>query len=582
MEELTHKQLQKMILFSCERIERDKEEINKINVFPVPDQDTGSNLNGTLQGVRGSISSKTFNNFKELGDAVLEGSLMAAQGNTGIIYTGFMVGFFDGIKESKKINASELSLLFKKGHERAKDSVQDPKKGTILDVMEAFAIEIEKESERSKDIVNNFGKALKKANEALLNTPNNMPLLKKAGVVDAGGLGFLMILETYYDILSENEDIFSKKPKKKIEATRRFVQILTNRFEVVALMREITISEEGMREKLSHLGDCLDIILVDTRAKIHIHTDDPYIVIDIIRTFGEEETMRIEDMAREVVGEESIAKNVIGIVIDEASGLNGKNIQHYQIESIPYKIDWNGIEELKGETLAEKLKTAKEGGFKQFPVVNSIEPKFFKEAFEKQLKIFKQVLCITSSNEYFNAYDSAQEGRELLEKDKERVKVVDSHSIGAGQSIIILKAIDLINEQFGIGAIVEEIKGLKVNNVGVINSPYISSEKTYQKVKKIMEKNKFVLVEANEKFDLQETIKKDVCVEKIANRIKKDLTKNKKSLAVILHNDNTNKAKELKEELKKYNVLVSFTNLADPVMSLKMGYKGLMVSYIKL
>ena len=582
MEELTHKQLQKMILFSCERIERDKEEINKINVFPVPDQDTGSNLSGTLQGVKGSISSKTFNNFKELGDAVLEGSLMAAQGNTGIIYTGFMVGFFDGIKESKKINSSEISLLFKKGYERAKDSVQDPKKGTILDVMEAFAIEMEEESERSKDIVNNFGKALKKANEALLNTPNNMPLLKKAGVVDAGGLGFLMILETYYDILSENEDIFSKKPKKKIEATRRFVQILTNRFEVVALMRDITITEEGMREKLSHLGDCLDIILVDTSAKIHIHTDDPYIVRDIIRTFGEEETMRIEDMAREVVGEESIAKNVIGIVTDEASGLNGKNIQHYQIESIPYRIDWNGIEELRGETLAEKLKTAKEEGFKQFPVVNSIEPKFFKEAFEKQLKVFKQVLCITSSNKYFNAYDSALEGRELLGTDKERVKVVDSHSIGAGQSIIILKAIDLINEQFGIGAIVEELKELKVNNVGVINSPYISSEKTYQKVKKIMEKNKFVLVEANEKFDLQETIKKDVCVEKIVNKIKKDLIKNEKSLAVILHNDNINKAKELKEELKKYNVLVSFSNLADPVMSLKMGYKGLMVSYIKL
>jgi len=582
MEELTQKQLQKMILFSCERIERDKEEINKINVFPVPDQDTGSNLNGTLRGVKEAIFKKSFQNFKDLGEAVLEGSLMAAQGNTGIIYTGFMVGFFDNIKEDSHINASELSLLFQKGYERAKDSVQDPKKGTILDVMEAFAQGMEEESKKSKDIVNNFEKALKKANKALAETPNNMPLLKKAGVVDAGGLGFLMILETYYDVLVENANPFSKKPKKKLSTTKRFIQILTNRYEVVALMREVTLSEEGMREKLNALGDCLDIILVGNRAKIHIHTDDPYIVRDIIRTFGEEETMRIEDMAREVVGEESVAKNLIGLVIDEASGLNEKNIQHYQIESIPYKIDWNGIECLKGETLAEKLKTAKEDGFKQFPEVKSIEPKFFKEAFEKQLKTFKQVLCITSSNKYFNAYDAALLGKEMLGRDKDKVEVIDSHSIGAGQAIIALKAIDLINEQIGMGSIIEEIKDLRVNNVGVINSPYVSSEKNYEKIKKIMEKNKFVLVEANESFNLQETVKKDECVDKIVNKIKKDLNRNKKSLAVILHNDNVNKAKELKEKLKEYNVLVSFSNLADPVMSLKMGYKGLMISYIKL
>ncbi|MFA7142112.1 MAG: DAK2 domain-containing protein, partial [Candidatus Paceibacterota bacterium] len=194
MEDLTQKQLQKMILFSCERIERDKEEINKINVFPVPDQDTGSNLSGTLNGVKEALNKKNFSNFKELGEACLEGALMAAQGNTGIIYTGYLVGFFDEIKENSKMNTLDLALSFEKGFKRAKDSIQNPQKGTILDVMSAFSVEFSKESEKSKDIVKNFEKALKKAHEALLNTTEQMPLLKKAGVVDAGGLGFLMIL----------------------------------------------------------------------------------------------------------------------------------------------------------------------------------------------------------------------------------------------------------------------------------------------------------------------------------------------------------------------------------------------------
>lgn len=158
--------------------------------------------------------------------------------------------------------------------------------------------------------------------------------------------------------------------------------------------------------------------------------------------------------------------------------------------------------------------------------------------------------------------------------------IFDSKNIGAGQAIIILKAIDLINEQKNIEIIIEELEDLKVGNIGVINSPF--TKKYSDKIKKTISKNRYVLAEAKKEFIPKETLKKDECVDKIINRIKKDLKKNKKSLAVIIHNDNLEKAKELKEKLKALNVLVSFTNFVDPVMSLKMGYKGLMVSYIKL
>lgn len=578
MEELTPLQLQKMILFSCERIERDKEEINKINVFPVPDQDTGSNLSGTLNGVREAIEEKDFKSFKDLGDAVLEGALMAAQGNTGIIYTGFMVGFFDGIKDTDKMSSQELALSFQKGFERAKESVQEPKKGTILDVMEAFADEIG--GKKKNDIIKNFEKAFEKANKALLNTKNEMPILKKADVVDAGGLGFLMILETYFDVMIENENPFSKKPRKKSTPTKKFIQILTNRYEVVALMREVSYAEKEIKGKLKNLGDCLDIIQVKDRVKIHIHTDDPYTVRDIIRTFGEEESMRIEDMAREVVGEESVVKNKIGIVIDEIGGLSEKILKHYAIEAIPYKIEWDGIDKLKGESVLKKLKIAKENDFKYAPKIHSIAPEFFKEAFERQLKRFEEVICITSSNEYFGTFEAAKKGKEML-KDSDKIHVLDSQNISAGQAVLILKAIDLINEQKKAKTIVEELEGIKVKNFGVINSPYVKSKKTFDKIKKIIEKNKFALIEAKKEFLPLETLKKEECVNKVFNRIKKDVRKNEKGLAVIVHGENLEKAKELKTKLKTINVHVSFIELPDPVMSLKIGYKGLLIGYIK-
>ncbi|MDD3046298.1 MAG: DegV family protein, partial [Candidatus Pacebacteria bacterium] len=485
------------------------------------------------------------------------------------------------IKNDSKLNSKELAECFKKGAERAKDSIQNPQKGTILDVMSAFALEFKKEAETKKDILKNFEKGIKKAHKALLNTTEEMPLLKQAGVVDAGGLGFLMILETYFDVLIENDNPFSKKVIKKSVKTKRLVQILTNRYEVVSLMREVSLSEGEMYEKLKDLGDCLDIISVKNRAKIHIHTDDPYIVRDVIRTFGEEETMRIEDMAREVLGEESLVKNKIGIVVDESTSLNEKNIQHYKIESIPYKIEWDGIDKLPGENIAEKLKIAKDNGFKYSPSVCPINAKFFKEAFEKQLQTFEEVICITSSNEYFNTFKIAEEGKKMLLKKQEKVHLLDSQNIGAGEAIMILKAIDLINEQKKANVIIEELKGLAIRNIGVINSPFDNS-KNSNKIKKVIGKNKFLLVTADKEIRLRETLKKDECVDKIINRVKKDLKNNQKTIAVIVHNGNLNKAKELKERLKPLNVAVSFINSADPALSLKIGYKGLMLSYIKL
>jgi dihydroxyacetone kinase-like predicted kinase len=277
MDQISQKELKKMLVFSYERIDRDKEQINKINVFPVPDQDTGNNLAATLKGIKEAVENKEFDSIEELSNAALDGALTAAQGNTGIIYTGFLAGFFPCIAKESSIDAQKLGEAFKKGSERARDSIQNPKEGTMLDVIDAFAEGINEKNKEEKDIVKIFYYALEKANTALLETPNKMELLKKAGVVDAGGLGFLMILETYLDTLKEQSDPFTIKSFKNEELNRpkRFVQILSNRYEVVSLIKDGDYSEKQVKEKLHQLGNCLDVIQVGEKTKIHIHTDDP-------------------------------------------------------------------------------------------------------------------------------------------------------------------------------------------------------------------------------------------------------------------------------------------------------------------
>jgi dihydroxyacetone kinase-like predicted kinase len=132
-----------------------------------------------------------------------------------------------------------MGIAFEKGYERARESIQDPKEGTMLDVIKAFALAIKDYSKKEKDIVKNFYFALEKANEALLDTSNKMEVLKKAGVVDAGGLGFLMILETYLDTLKEQEEdsfVIKTKQETEIMKPKRFIQILSNRFFLVEIL----------------------------------------------------------------------------------------------------------------------------------------------------------------------------------------------------------------------------------------------------------------------------------------------------------------------------------------------------------
>ncbi|MDD5555171.1 MAG: DegV family protein [Candidatus Pacebacteria bacterium] len=593
MQEVTQNELKKMILFSCERIERDKEQINKINVFPVPDQDTGNNLSATLKGIKEQIEEKDFSSIEELSDAVLEGALTGAQGNAGIIYTGFLAGFFPALGKEKSVDAEKMALAFRKGTERAKDSIQNPREGTILDVIEAFALTFEEESKSEKDIVKIFYKALEKADEALKETPNKMELLKKAGVVDAGGLGFLMILETYLDILKEQGDLSSPKAfalEKEEAASKRFIQIISNRYEVVALIKNVEEPEKSIKDRLKYLGDCLDIIQIGERTKIHIHTDNPYEVRDAVKELGDIENLKIQDMAREVAGEKSIESVSIGLVIDERAGLTSKIINHYNIEVVPFKISWPGGEGLAGNTICEKIKEAKKQGLTQKPKVESIAPEFFFEAYKNQLRNFEHVLCIVSSSKLSDNYRSALKAKNLLSREElERVFVIDSKNISAGQSLLILEAIELIKEHRGVREIKSSLENIvpKVNVYAVLeNSQWWKKDSFGDRWFKRKEEKEFLLTQMKDgrmtpagKVRTKDFA--DILFKKIDRHTSKEVKKGKRIRAVIAHGDNPEQAEQLKKSLKKFKRAdISFVTITDPVTSINACPESLIAGWI--
>jgi len=589
---LTQKELREMFVKSWQMIEEKKEEINKINVFPVPDMDTGTNLAKTLEGIKKAMENKEFKDLSEVAMAALDGALNFAQGNAGVIYTGFLAGFLPNL-DKNPVGAQKLALAFERGAKKARESIQHPKEGTILDVIDATAETFKKEVEKEDNIINILKKALEKANEALLATREKMEILKKANVVDAGGLGFLIILESYLEALEPSlgkEKMEKEKPSEKI---RRFIQTISYRYEVVFLVEDLKIREEILKEKLAKFGNSIDLIQIGNKMKVHIHTDDPEEVKNIALEAGEILDFKVQDIAREVTGEEMERKASIGIVTENIACLLPKILERYQIEIAEAKFDWPELEKFPGENIYQKIREAWKSEAKTLPKTSQATPKSYLDAYKKQLERFDKILCLTVSSKVSGCYNSAIQAREMLsEKEKERVFILNTLNAVAGQALLVLKAIELIQEQREIEEIIEEIKKLVpqtrlylsfedpkgVESIGRITKSQANWIRRMKKlrIQPLMElkdgalgKGGVILAKDGAK----------ALFKKIQKESKKEMKAGKRIRVIINHADNLEGAKRLKEMLKEIGAEVSFISEGSPIICAVTGPGTLLVGW---
>lgn len=564
MEFLTQNELKRMMLLSWKKIEENKEQINKINVFPVPDQDTGNNMANTLLGIKEAIEGKEFKDLKEISEAALDGALTSAQGNAGVIYTGFLASFLP-LLDKNPVGVKKLALAFEKGAERARQSIQNPKEGTILDVIDAASQTFKKESEKETDIIKLLRKAIEKAKEALLATREKMEIFKKANVVDAGGLGFLVILESYLEALEPT--LAKTLPAKEMpsEKIKRFVQVLSNRYEVVSLIENLRLDENTVKARLKKLGNSLDVVRVGNKMKIHIHTDYPDEVKNIIRKSGQILALRIEDMAKEVVGEPSVRKVSIGIVTENnVACLPEKVMERYQIETAD--------------------------------AISKAIPRSYFDAFKKQLQRFEKVLCITVTSKLSGCYNSACQAREMLnENEKERVYIFDSLQAAPSQAILVLRAIELIQEQREINEVLDELKKL----VPQTHLYIIFEDPKWIEAGGRVSKSQVKWIRRMKKLRLHPVIElkngiaskggiimaKD-SAEALFKKIKKESQKvrkeGKRIRVIISQADNPEGAEKLRQMLKEIKAEVPFISLASPVVCSHTGPGTLLAGWLPI
>ena len=306
MESITLYNLSKMLLKASTRIIENKDKINAINVFPVADSDTGSNLASTFLGIKkiledrisdsGVASLPRMTGF-EFKDEIIKSAFENSQGNSGIMMASFLKGFLTTLEEKDKIFLGDFAKASKKGFDAARKSVGKPVKGTMLDVMTAFSESLMRHAEpiRSDNLNDIFYKATQNTKTALFDTQKKLKILKENHLVDAGALGFTYFILGLYEGLSNKYlELIGINLKPKL--SNKEIGAIKFPHEVIFTIQNTEFSVMQIREMLNPMGDCLDIIKMEEKIKIHIHTDKPEVVKETASLTGEIEEIKVVDI----------------------------------------------------------------------------------------------------------------------------------------------------------------------------------------------------------------------------------------------------------------------------------------------
>ncbi|WP_308783940.1 DAK2 domain-containing protein [uncultured Blautia sp.] len=299
--------LSRMFLAGARNLEAKKEWINELNVFPVPDGDTGTNMTMTIMSAASEVSALENPDMETLAKAISSGSLRGARGNSGVILSQLLRGFTRSVRKSEVLDASAIAAAMERAVETAYKAVMKPKEGTILTVAKEAALKAVEIAPEAEELQPFFDEVFAHAEETLARTPEMLPVLKEAGVVDSGGQGLLEVMrgaidgfmgkEIDYSVFEKSSSPSVTKISPQAEADIKFGYCT----EFIILL-EAPVSEEEehkFKEFLTSIGDSIVVVADEEIIKVHVHTNHPGQAIERALTYGALSRMKIDNMREE-------------------------------------------------------------------------------------------------------------------------------------------------------------------------------------------------------------------------------------------------------------------------------------------
>lgn len=436
--------LAQALVSGIHRVIGQQEYLNRINVFPVADSDTGTNLSLSLSAALGVLRNQTNPHMGKMLAATADALLDGARGNSGAIMAQFFQGMSDAAGDTTKFTTRTFGKAVATGSRYAHDALSQPREGTILSVIAAFADGVWHQVSSNPD--DEFATVLRHARRAvdlaLAETPKQLEVLRKAGVVDAGAKGFAELVGGLADHLCDGlvtpmpetallEDIHAPVEFSAADNTSRF------RYCTECLVTAADIPRRKLREALAELGDSLVLAGSKRKAKIHIHVDDPDSVFSVARKFGELSGEKADDMHRQQHSTHVAGKS-FAVITDSGADISDDDMERLDIHMVPCRIQFGdrGYLDKVSITTEEFYRELEDNP--QHPTSSQPAPGDFRRQFQFLASHFSDVLSINLTSQASGTYEGARSAAKRSDAPG-RIHVLDSlnASVGQGQLVVL-------------------------------------------------------------------------------------------------------------------------------------------------
>ncbi|MBN2279225.1 MAG: DegV family EDD domain-containing protein [Candidatus Marinimicrobia bacterium] len=437
-----------------EAVIRQKNYLNEINVFPVPDSDTGTNMASTMRSIM--VNSKISTSIKRTMDSIADSALSGARGNSGIIFAQFLHGLREEIADVERLSIKKFTESLKSAIRYLYDSVIEPVEGTIITVIEDWVKGMEQHGSSSDDFDEVLEKSYAVAEKSLKETPSKMEILAKHNVVDAGAQGFVHFLEGVlsqikkgqlvrqapgvdYAEVNENKHTFEKS------------DIIEYRYCTEAIITDCQADINNFKSLLSHYGNSAIIAGNAAKTHFHIHTNEPGKLFQEVKEMGTISQIKVDDMVRQYNSVHQ-QKYPIALITDSAADLPDEVIEQYQIQQIPFKISFGENNYLDKLTLSPEDFYVMLENSRELP--HSSQPDFMqiKNLFDFLTTHYEKLLAIHVSAKLTGVYDTSVKMKK--EYKNQEIAVINSKNLSGAEGLLVLRAAEAIAAGIGLEEIV--------------------------------------------------------------------------------------------------------------------------------
>lgn len=428
------------------RLFQKTDHINKINVFPVPDGDTGTNMSMTLSAVLAAIDREPVDHAGKLLVRAADAALDGARGNSGAILAQFLLGLGDSAGHLAKIDLHAFVASLATGAAYARDALSQPREGTLLTVLREFAVASATVSERASDFRQLFSAALVGVRASLDGTRNQLEELRAANVVDAGALGFVEVLEGMTHYLDTGEMARVDAPVHAGDET--MVQATVSSDQDFRYCTECLVTaDEGreidlrhLREQLGTLGGSLVVSGSKRKAKVHVHVEDPEVVFRLVENFGRVGAQKADDMRLQQSTAQHRRTQRIAVATDSGADIPDEFIERYGIHMVPARVHFGTHSHLDKVSLTPAEFYRELARNPEHPKTSQPPPGDFRRTFEFLASHYDAVLSVNLTSRHSGTFNAAQTAAQRVSAEGRAVRVIDSLNASTGEGLVVVAA----------------------------------------------------------------------------------------------------------------------------------------------